>query len=92
MAFIAGSENGCTEQEMKQLLDLTKVPCGIILQPYAWVAGKRCLACKEGHREDGPVIIEEPNLHESSTYIFEVKVLKSLNDFFKHYIYSNKAV
>ena len=92
MAFIAGSENGCTEQEMKQLLDLTKVPCGITLQPYAWVAGKRCLACKEGHREDGPVIIEEPNLPESSTYIFEVKVPKSLNEFFKHYIYSNKAV
>ena len=92
IAFTAGSESGCNEQEMKSLLDLMKVPFGISLQPYAWLGGKRCLARKESFKENGKVIWEEPDLPESSSYIYEVKIPSSLSVFFQHNVYSNEAV
>ena len=92
ISFVAASETGCSELEAKQLLELMKVPCGAFLQPYAWTGGRRCLACKDSYKEDGKVIVEEPSLLESSSYIYDVELPKSLHEFFKRNVYSNKAV
>ena len=92
VVFTAGSDKECLEREAKELLELMKTACGIVLQPYAWQGGKRCLACKQSYKEDGEVIVNQPNLPESSSYIYDVPLPENLHYFFVGSAYDNKAV
>ena len=69
-----------------------KTACGIVLQPYAWQGGERCLACKQSYKEDGEVIVNRPILPESSSYIYDVPLPENLHDYFVGSVYDNKAV